>query len=386
MPALCLILFCGVSPRAAAAAEPLTACTAEPTDMTITFGAVVDCNIDPPGDSDLFRFQGVANSVVELSLLNLTGNCGGNCPRADVFPPGFTPGDPPLLTLGPGTDSEGVTLPTSGTYTIRVKEFGDDQTIQYRVGLERLFPASPTAQAIDFGVIIQDETIDPAPDQDFYTFDAIQDAFITLTLTNRTGNCGGNCPVAVLYGPNQTLVETLGPGTQSKDISLPHAGTHTVRLHEAGFDQNVTYNLALQCVFPPCNGPPPPITCNGLIPTIAGSAASETLLGTSGGDVIAGLGGNDRITGLAGNDVICGNSDQDSSGSDTLLGGGGNDILIAAGAGVLFGDAGNDSLKGGEGRDGLFGGAGDDTLSAQGGDDVLIGRGRQRCSAGRRRL
>jgi len=243
-----------------------------------------------------------------------------------------------------------------------------------------LFPASPTEQPISFGSVITKETIDPTPDQDFYTFDSLKDAYITLTLTDVTGgNCywGEPCPVARVFGPDQALVATLGAGTQSKDLSLPLDGTYIVRLYDDGNNQNETYNLGLQCVFPPdghtdCSSEPPPLfTCNGLTPTIRGTAKSERITGTVGNDVIAGLGGNDRILGLGGNDVICGNSDQAKTGSDTLLGGEGNDTLI--GNGVLLGEAGNDSLKGGTGRDSLLGGPGDDTLDAQGGDDLAIG-------------
>ena len=117
-----LLALSALGPPAWAAAEPVTACAAEPTDMTITFGDVVDCNIDVAGDSDLFRFQGAANSVVVLSLLDMTGgNCRyDSCPKADVFPPGFKPGDPPLVTLGPGSHSIEQLLAVSGKYTIRI--------------------------------------------------------------------------------------------------------------------------------------------------------------------------------------------------------------------------------------------------------------------------
>lgn len=51
-----------------AAAEPITPCTAEPTNMTLTPGELVDCAIDVPGDTDTFSFAGTAGSQVVLSL------------------------------------------------------------------------------------------------------------------------------------------------------------------------------------------------------------------------------------------------------------------------------------------------------------------------------
>ena len=398
--AMSLMLFGLMPMNAHAAPETLTTCPSEaspnpPTDMTIAYGYVVECNIDKAADSDLFRFTGSANEVVILSLHDRSGNCGVSfgttyaCPVATVYPPGFVPGvTDPLITLGAGTDSKQVILPISGNYTIRIAENGNDQTESYGFGLERLWPLSPTADtsSLYFGNTVANETINPSTDQDFYSFEGAKDSFITLTLSDRTGGCGVSfgttypCPVAKLYGPDQLEFATFGPGTQSRDLTLPLDGIYTIHLYENGNDQNETYNLDLQCTIPPggkttCNLTPilPP-TCNGLTPTLKGTAGNDTLIGTPGDDVIAGLGGHDRISGLAGNDVICGDSDQGGAGNDTLFGGDGDDTLLGGdGINVLFGDAGNDSLKGGNNRDGLYGGEGNDTLSGQANDDVLIG-------------
>jgi len=129
-----------------AAAEPLTACTAEPTNMTITFGDLVDCKIDVGSDSDLFRFAGAANSQVVVTLLNRNAyfcQWEGRCPEADILNPDLSV----LATLAAGdyANSRLLTLPVSGTYTIRVRDDNSSETSSYRVGLERLFPTSTTA-------------------------------------------------------------------------------------------------------------------------------------------------------------------------------------------------------------------------------------------------
>jgi hypothetical protein len=390
--ALSLIPFSLLPTVAHAAPETLTTCPSEvlpnpPTDMTIGYGYVVDCNIDKAADSDLFRFTGAANEQVLLHLVDITGgNCSyAPCPIAYLYPPGFVPGvTDPLATIGAGTAGALVTLPTSGQYTVRVSEHWNRATEHYRLGLERLWPLSPTTNtsSLCFGCTVDNETIDPTPDQDFYTFEGAKDSFITLALADRTGgNCSYDpCPVAQVYGPDQSLFTTLGAGSQAKDLTLPLDGIYTVRVLEHWNAANETYNLDLQCTIPPAGksdcsltAPPAP-KCNGLTPTILGTAGNDTLVGTSGNDVIAGLGGHDRISGLGGNDVICGDSDQGGAGNDTLFGGDGDDTLIGGdGINVLFGDAGNDVLKGGNNRDGLYGGAGNDTLDGQANDDVLFG-------------
>jgi len=375
-----LLALSALGPASAwAAAEPIKPCTAEPTSMTITPGDLVDCAIDVPGDNDTFSFVGTANSQVVLSLYGKktatsygcvpgwVGAWENQCPRALVKnPDGST-----LTTLVSGiykvTKSVVVTLPASGIYNITVNELGNDQATEYRLGLERVLPASPTAVTTDYGPS-STYSIDPILDQDFYTLQGAKDAQVSMNL----GTAGK------LYAPDQTLLETW-TAAGSKLVTLPQTGAYTFHAYDAGNDGTLDYLVEMTCFVPApnsqdCKGTPvdpPDITCNGLVPTIEGTAKSEKLTGTPGDDVIVGLGGNDRISGLGGNDVICGNSDQATAGSDTLLGGEGNDTLI--GSGMLLGEAGNDSLKGGTGRDSLLGGPDDDTLDAQGGDDLAIG-------------
>lgn len=379
--ALSLILFGLMPMRAEAVNELITPCATEPNNMTLDFGVVIECPISPVGDQDLFRFTGVANTTIILSLLDLNGNgCGfyGICPAADLFGPDGT-----NLKHLRSTDTQAIVLPANGTYTVRVSDESDNQAANYRIGLERLWPASPDTKVMSFEQVIANESINPSPDQDFYIFNALKDATITLTLSDLNGNgCGfyGICPEAKLYGPNQKLVSTWS-SQSTKEIQLPQTGTYTLHVFDKSNNQEANYSLFLQCLFPApgqtqCDTSEPtlPPTCNGLTPTLKGTPGNDALIGTPGDDVIAGLGGHDRISGLAGNDVICGDSDQGGAGNDTLFGGDGDDTLLSGdGINVLFGDAGNDSLKGGNNRDGLYGGAGNDTLNGQTNDDVLFG-------------
>jgi cysteine-rich repeat protein len=247
--------FVVLYPPLATAADELIECEAEPTDMPIVLGDIVDCQITPEGDSDIFRFQGTAGEVMIVKLLDLTGgNCGlgYSCPVAQVFCPSSI--ITPCLTLGAGTDAEQFALTETGEYIVLVIEAGNNQTENYRIALERLFPASPSALAIDFGDVLTD-TIDPAPDNDFFLFNGSKDRTVTLTLTDLTGgNCGlgYSCPVAELFGPSRNLIETLGAGTDTTILTLPETGTYTIHVLESGHNQTESYDLALQCLTPPC--------------------------------------------------------------------------------------------------------------------------------------
>lgn len=381
--ALLLWLLVGLAPlRAQAAAEPVTPCIAEPTDMTITFGQLVDCKIDIAGDNDVFRFEGTANSVIVLSLRTTNDfgsqnfrKCSGYmalsyCSVAKLYSPGYKPGDTPLLTLNPdnGTKSQKLTLPATGTYIIRIQDDNNNETPNYRLGLERLFPASLSARDISF--VGFSDNLDLL-DQDFYTFVGGKNDFIGL---NSTAGA-----IAELYGPDQTLLLTVN-GAEYKELELLAEGQYMVHLYDSGNDEARGYSFNLQCVLAAdgsanCGAQhPASYTCKGLTPTLVGTSRNDTLIGTAGNDIIAGLGGHDRISGLGGDDIICGDSDQGGAGNDTLFGGDGHDTLIGGdGVNVLFGEAGNDTLSGGNHRDSLFGGAGNDNLDGKSNDDVLIG-------------
>jgi hypothetical protein len=249
-------------PARYANAEDLLPCDPEPTRMAINFGDHVECQINPATDIDFYDFNGTSGEVIRLALLDMTGGCGGfsNYP----CPVGFLygPTDPvnPILTLGPGTRQATPTLTETGKYTLRIRESGDDQTETYRISLERVFPASPTAKSIRFAEQV-DDTLSPAPDQDFYLFSATKGDFIQMTLLDLTGGCGGfsnyPCPVAYLYDPIENYMGfQLGPGTQSKEVELPESGVYTLLIVENGEDQTESYRLSLECLAGKCLEPP----------------------------------------------------------------------------------------------------------------------------------
>ena len=75
---LAFLALSGLSPSPSQAEpETLLECSAEPTNMTIKFGDIVNCAVSPAGDSDIFRFAGTAGQVISLELLDLSGGCGG---------------------------------------------------------------------------------------------------------------------------------------------------------------------------------------------------------------------------------------------------------------------------------------------------------------------
>jgi hypothetical protein len=241
--ALLLLLLCGLPIQAEAAVEPVTTCTSKPANEVIAFGQVVDCDLAYVGATDIYRFQGTAKSTVVLSL-RTTSYFGSSCyysefcAVAKVYTPGAM--DVPLATLTTA-DSQALTLPITGTYLVVVQDDNHGNQGSYRLGLERLFPTSPTSRRMDFGVVTND--IDPVLDQDFYTFDASKNDFVSISSTNDM--------VVDFYAPDQALLFTV-KGATPQFVTLPTEGRYTVHVHDSGNNKTRPYSINLVCLILLC--------------------------------------------------------------------------------------------------------------------------------------
>ena len=124
-------------------------CSPEPTDDSMFYGDLITCDIGSIGDSDLFRFIGESGEKIIIQTAQ-----GGS---------GSTP-DPCIELFGPDEIKIGVEtchevaarkvvdLDQSGQFTIRVTEWGNDQTMNYVLVLERILPPSPSAMPISAGI------------------------------------------------------------------------------------------------------------------------------------------------------------------------------------------------------------------------------------------
>jgi hypothetical protein len=172
---LCVVPFVLFPQFGSAAEDVLTDC-----DVGITFmedGSIVDCAIEFVGDSDLFRFSGTAGHTILLTLTD--GDCNSPHPEAQLFDPDNEPIEPILFPGNCTGTVLQVTLLKTGRYTVLVSESGNDQVVPYRIALERLFPPSPNTVHTVFPEPGEPEEpisdqLDPAPDNDFFSFNAIQ--------------------------------------------------------------------------------------------------------------------------------------------------------------------------------------------------------------------
>jgi len=106
-------------------------CTSEPTDMPLSYGDLVLCQITPIGDADLFRFSSGIGEVVDILVSRRDG---GN-PCVELFDP---TGSSITWDCKSQTAAIRPKLTKAGTYTIRVTEWGNEGTLAYRLLMQCL--------------------------------------------------------------------------------------------------------------------------------------------------------------------------------------------------------------------------------------------------------
>ena len=137
-------------------------CSPEPTVMEISYGDLVICSIDTPGDTDTFWFSGVAGESIVIigSSTSSVRTC------FELIAP-----DNSKIVACENSFSNRIdtVLDQTGTYPILFKEYSDIFTGEYALSLERVIPPSPTAQVIQYGDTLI-ENIDPHGDVDLFYF------------------------------------------------------------------------------------------------------------------------------------------------------------------------------------------------------------------------
>lgn len=235
----------GVVATAAHGTDDYLPCIPEPTDMSIAVGDIVNCTIDPVTDSDILRFQGVAGETIQLTLLDTTGGSGH--PIAEVYDPAQAAID--TLVVNDGGVRAFLTPAQTGTYTLLLRENGDNQTATYVVALQRVSPAPDEAVTLCYDCVLGG-AIDVPGDSDVLLFEGVGGETVMLTLTDTTGGSGH--PIAEVFDPHGALLTTLviNDSGERQLHELAESGTYTVLMRENGDNQAATWQFGLQRVLP----------------------------------------------------------------------------------------------------------------------------------------
>jgi hypothetical protein len=245
-------------------------CTAEPTDMSVNYGELISCDVNPATDTDFYRFSGHAGDRVLAEAAFVSG--AGFAPRIQLFAPDGT--SLGVITSPPRLD---VVLPQTGTYTLSVfNHFVTNATpgaytavVSCVGGSCAPTPPPPPATPPAENIICETEPTDqflpygtratcditPATDVDVYRFAGSQGDRVLAEAAWLSGDAFA--PRIQIFAPDG---ESLGIITSPPrlDLILPLSGTYTAIVFNH-FVTNAgpgTYTFTVACTGGSCLPPP----------------------------------------------------------------------------------------------------------------------------------
>ena len=235
-----------------------------PEARTLVFDEVIpDQTIDPVPDSDVFLFDGIANDFIRITLTDRTGSTPSPC--IQLFDPDMTQIDA-WCAQETGVSHQ-LTLGATGTYTVVIRESGDNSDATYNLGLQCI-----------------------------------------------SGTCDGDF---TCKGKKATIVGTAGDnviiGTDGDDVIVGLGGNDIIYGLEG--DDRICGGLGDDTIY---GG-----TGNDLL---FGDEGNDVIFGENGRDLLYGGEGNDSLDGGNWLDKLFG-----GKGNDTLEGGNNDDELMGGG-------------------------------------------------------
>jgi hypothetical protein len=213
------------------------------------------------GEVDTYTFAGQAGQIISLALASTGG-----------FATNGGSGSAALTVLGPSGAIVGaarsngqvhVTLPVTGTYTIRVSGVSPTRIGSYNFNLECLFPPSQHMPVV-CGTLVSDRIEAPA-DVDLYTFQGQAGQIVSLALASTGGfatNGGSGSANLAIFGPTGAIVGAARSNGQVH-VTLPVTGTYVVHVAAVNLATVGSYNINFECFFPPSQHVP--VVCGTLV-------------------------------------------------------------------------------------------------------------------------
>jgi len=228
--------------------------------QTISCGQTLSGSVSTAGEQDTYTFTGNANEKVIVSAVSMSGAL---CARAELYDPSGNLIAASTAIPGCNSNTSSVSLPSTGAYTILVRDFNLSGTGTYNVNLQ--FTTGQCATPIACGQTIANVPLVVA-EQDTYTFSGNANERVVISAVAISG---GLCARAELYDPSGSLVaaSTGIPGCNSNtgSVNLPSTGAYTILVRDFNLSSTGTYNVNLQFTTGQCVTP---IACGQTIANV----------------------------------------------------------------------------------------------------------------------
>ena len=201
--------------------------------IALSCGQVITNTFIDPAQQHTYSLAGVAGDVVRLTSVSKSG---GVEPDIDVFNAagvrvGYWGYDDGITTL---------TLTNSGTYTVIVRDRGNDSTGTYTLGVSYATPKCAATSLFCDHVLVGSIT-DPAQQQ-MYSLSGLAGEIVHITSTPVSGGVGPDVDVFSSHG---VYVGGFGYNDTASQLTLTNTGTYTVIVRDRGNNDTGSYSLGL---------------------------------------------------------------------------------------------------------------------------------------------
>lgn len=223
---------------------------ANPTPLS--FGLPVTTDIALAAEMDTFTFTAAAGDRV---LINMAISSGLLDPQVRLYGPNGTLVCQTSSTSGGVAEISECLITESGTHQILASDYGNTETGNYGIFLQRLNQPG-NATAISYGQTITRDITYPS-EMDTFTFVGSANDRVLIDMAVTLGTLD---PQIRLYRPDGTPLCTAshdsGGSAEIYHCTLPETGTYTFLAHDYGHTEVGNYRIYLQRLSNPVNASP----------------------------------------------------------------------------------------------------------------------------------
>jgi uncharacterized protein YdeI (BOF family) len=212
-----------------------------PGAIVLPVGGTIERRIIQSLQKDQFVFQGRQGEVVQLVAARTSGDANFK-PYIKVYAPN---NNGTLMSAFWINQDKQFTLPRTGTYLVQVQDDNLRDLGSYKLGLEKINPASPNPVILRPGVTLQGR-IGESLQKDQFVFNGRAGQNVELLVTRTSGSANFR-PYVKVYAPSNPGVPISEFWfNQTRRFKLPATGTYLIQIQDDNLTDLGNYQIKLR--------------------------------------------------------------------------------------------------------------------------------------------